>query len=98
MRDPAFFEQPLCAETDPDVFFPENGVIASTPKKICRACDHLQECLIWALHHQVDGVWGATTPKERQRIRAVSGIKSRPFYKSGQFITAIDMKERGHER
>jgi len=93
MRDPAFFEQPLCAETDPDLFFPDIGVIPNKAKTICRQCDHIAECLIWSLHNVVDGVWAATTPKERQHLRKELGIIGKPFYKSGMFITPIERNE-----
>ena len=92
MRDPALFEQPLCAETDPELFFPGDGIIPGKAKAVCRSCDHIQECLIWALHHQVDGVWGATTPRDRQHIRRETGIVAKQFYKSGQFITFIQVR------
>ena len=92
MRDPALFEQPLCAETDPELFFPHHGVSPAPAKQLCRRCDHINDCLIWALHHFVDGVWGATTPKERKDLRQQLGIEAQDFYKSGQFITFMEQK------
>ena len=93
MRDPALFEQPLCAETDPELFFPEKGVVPEPAKKLCRSCDHVNDCLLWALHHSVDGVWGATTPTERKQLRQSLGIIAKDFYKSGQFITFVEQRQ-----
>jgi hypothetical protein len=39
-------------------------------KAICGACHVRQECLEFALSHdQVYGIWGGTTPEDRQRHR-----------------------------
>ena len=87
MKDPALFDQAVCAQTDPDLFFPEKGVNCHAAKQLCRSCVHVTDCLTWALHYSVDGVWGATTPRERIELRQQLGITAKDFYKSGQFIT-----------
>lgn len=73
---PDFHEKgkPRCAETDPDMFFPEpdSRYLESTiriAKDICTRCPYVEECLEWALSHNEIGIWGATTEKERQLIR-----------------------------
>lgn len=61
----------VCHETDPDLFFPE-GYNASyaEARAICANCPVRIECLDYALSHGEQGVWGGTSDRERQRIRA----------------------------
>jgi WhiB family redox-sensing transcriptional regulator len=70
---PAFLDDPhadpLCAETDPEAFFPEEGGSPEPARDICMSCDLRDPCLEWALTWDVDGVWGATTRHERRRIK-----------------------------
>lgn len=63
----------LCAHLDPDRFFPDFSGAGSAiaAKQVCRRCPVEAECLVYALtHDERFGVWGATTPTERRRIRA----------------------------
>lgn len=64
-----------CLSADPDLFFP---ISSSGPgerqiaraKKICAGCQVRQECLDFAItHDQAYGIWGGTTPEDRQRAR-----------------------------
>lgn len=63
----------LCAQTDPDLFFPESGdegLRQRNAKAVCRACTLRVPCLEYALDEQVAfGIWGATTPRERRDMR-----------------------------
>lgn len=64
------FEQALCAQTDPEMFWPEKGASTQSAKDICRRCPVLLECLDWALQHgEREGVWGATSANDRKRLR-----------------------------
>ncbi|WP_328596787.1 WhiB family transcriptional regulator [Agromyces humi] len=68
----------LCAQTDPEMFFPEKGGPTSDPKKVCKSCEVRSECLDYALDNDEDfGVWGGTSPRERRDIRA--GRKPHPY-------------------
>jgi WhiB family redox-sensing transcriptional regulator len=71
MRVPKQFENPLCAEVDTELFFPEKGEYsqATKAKEICRRCPHLSECLEWAIPNERFGIWGATNERERDRMR-----------------------------
>lgn len=66
----AWQEGALCAQTDPDAFFPELGGHSSrAAKKVCAACEVQEQCLEYALRNkESEGIWGGTTPKERRRI------------------------------
>lgn len=57
----------LCAQTDPDAFFPEIGENPVAAKAVCRRCPVQIECLTDALA-QGDrfGVWGGLSPRERR--------------------------------
>lgn len=71
MRVPTEFENPLCAEVDTELFFPEKGDYsqAKKAKAICRKCPHLSECLEWAIPNERFGIWGATNERERRRMK-----------------------------
>lgn len=64
-----------CLSADPDLFFPisSTGPAAkqiARAKVICGGCAVRRECLEFALTHgQVHGIWGGTTPEDRQRER-----------------------------
>ena len=64
----------LCAETDPELFFPEKGGDrGAAAKAICARCDVLSDCLMFALRtREPDGVYGGMTPKERARLIKVA--------------------------
>ena len=70
----AFIDQPwadqaLCAQTDPDAFFPEMGASPREAKKICTGCDVRGECLEYALvHDEQFGIWGGLTVRERRKL------------------------------
>lgn len=42
-------ENALCAQTDPEAFFPEKGGSTREAKKVCLSCEVRQECLEYAL-------------------------------------------------
>src|ERR1700740_143803 len=44
-------DRALCAQTDPEAFFPEKGGSTREAKKICRSCEVRAECLEYALGH-----------------------------------------------
>lgn len=59
----------LCAEVDPELFFPEKGVSAATARKICFACPVRTECLDWAISNgETSGVWGGLSERERRGL------------------------------
>ena len=63
-------EQALCAETDPEAFFPEKGGSTREAKKICTGCEVKAECLEYALGNDGRvGSWGGVCERERRRLR-----------------------------
>jgi WhiB family transcriptional regulator, redox-sensing transcriptional regulator len=77
--DPRWQDQSLCAETDPDAFFPEKGGSTAAAKRVCRACPVRSECLEYALaNDERFGVWGGMSERERRRVdRAVTSVPRR---------------------
>lgn len=56
----------LCAETDPEVFFPEVGQPNTDAKRVCAACSVRVECLEDALaRRDFHGVLGGMSAKQR---------------------------------
>lgn len=65
-------EESLCAQTDPELFFPRKGESPRLAKEICRSCPVIEECLAYALDHDIEfGVWGGTGRRERRALRSV---------------------------
>lgn len=59
-----------CAQTDPEIFFPEDKQDVRLAKTICRTCPVTAQCLAFAMENsETFGVWGGTTARERQILR-----------------------------
>jgi WhiB family redox-sensing transcriptional regulator len=64
-----------CLHADPDLFFPISMTgraieQITKAKAICADCDVRRQCLEFArAQDAIHGIWGGTTPEERQRIR-----------------------------
>jgi WhiB family redox-sensing transcriptional regulator len=67
-------ERALCAETDPEAFFPEKGGSTREAKRICTGCEVRAECLEYALgNDERFGIWGGLSERERRRLRRRAG-------------------------
>jgi WhiB family transcriptional regulator, redox-sensing transcriptional regulator len=63
-------EAALCAQVDPEAWYPEKGGSARDARRVCQECPVLSECLQYALDHDERfGVWAGTTPNERQKLQ-----------------------------
>ena len=68
--DLAWQERALCAQTDPEAFFPEKGGSTREAKRVCLSCDVRSECLEYALgHDERFGIWGGLSERERRRLK-----------------------------
>jgi WhiB family redox-sensing transcriptional regulator len=66
----AWQEQALCAQTDPEAFFPEKGGSTREAKRICIGCEVKGECLEYALgSDERFGIWGGLSERERRRLK-----------------------------
>jgi len=78
MTEPTWQDRANCAGTSLALFFPdfrwdgespaETQQLYANARAVCDSCEVKAECLDAGLHEPV-GMWGGTTPKERQRIR-----------------------------
>ena len=63
----------LCAQTDPEAFFPEKGGSTRDAKRICTTCEVKAQCLDYALQNDERfGIWGGLSERERRRLRRSS--------------------------
>ncbi|MBM7414282.1 WhiB family redox-sensing transcriptional regulator [Rhodococcus sp. PvP016] len=63
-------ERALCAQTDPEAFFPEKGGSTREAKRICLGCEVKDDCLEYALaHDERFGIWGGLSERERRRLK-----------------------------
>ena len=63
------WESALCAEVDPELFFPEKGRSSAPAKAVCAACPVTALCLVTFGSLVADGVVGGLTARERQLQR-----------------------------
>ena len=60
----------LCAQTDPEAFFPEKGGSTREAKRICTSCEVKSQCLEYALQNDERfGIWGGLSERERRKLR-----------------------------
>ena len=63
-------DQALCAQTDPEAFFPEKGGSTREAKRVCASCEVRAECLEYALSNDERfGIWGGLSERERRRVK-----------------------------
>lgn len=66
----AWQDRALCAQADPERWFPERGESTLWPKRICAQCPVAADCLQYALDNGIShGVWGGLSERERRRIK-----------------------------
>ena len=82
MKKPWQFEGASCSGVETNYYFPEHNKISQEnilAKKICSTCIWKTECLTYALHFKVMGIWGGTTLKQRDEIRKKLNIIGKPM-------------------
>lgn len=63
-------DRALCAQTDPEAFFPEKGGSTREAKRICHGCEVKAECLEYAMgNDERFGIWGGLSERERRRLK-----------------------------
>lgn len=78
---PEWVADARCAQTDPELFFPEKGGSSKEAKAICARCTVAAECLDYALAYESrgsevgvptsypTGIYGGLSARERRAIR-----------------------------
>lgn len=79
MSTPSWMAGAACADTDPNLFFNGGGPVPSVIRKMCEACPEREQCLDYALRHNVDGAWAGTSKIERDRLRELYDITAEPL-------------------
>ena len=82
IKMPWEFEGASCWGIETDFFFPEVSSANEEnrkAKKICNNCIVKQDCLTYALHYNVSGIWGGTATRERENLRRKLNIKAKPI-------------------
>uniref|UniRef100_UPI0038B3741C WhiB family transcriptional regulator n=1 Tax=Georgenia wutianyii TaxID=2585135 RepID=UPI0038B3741C len=63
-------DRALCAQTDPEAFFPEKGGSTREAKRVCTSCEVRVECLEYALaNDERFGIWGGLSERERRKLK-----------------------------
>lgn len=63
-------EEALCAQTDPELFFPEKGGSTRQAKEVCARCPVRPECLEYALeNNERFGIWGMASERDRRKLQ-----------------------------
>ena len=72
----------LCAQTNPESFFPDKGESPRPAKRVCAACEVRAECLQYALDRgERFGVWGGLSERERRALaRQPSPVRHCPAH------------------
>ncbi|RJS46625.1 WhiB family transcriptional regulator [Nocardioides cavernaquae] len=66
-------ERALCAQTDPEAFFPEKGGSTREAKKVCHTCEVRDDCLEYALmNDERFGIWGGLSERERRKLKKLA--------------------------
>ncbi|HXH58445.1 WhiB family transcriptional regulator [Iamia sp.] len=75
--DMSWQEAGACQNTPIHWWFPEafEGVPPEA-RALCRACPVFAQCHAHALRHEQHGVWAATSPRQRRRLRKAAGLRS----------------------
>lgn len=74
------FTGALCREVGTEFFYPQDGnerdiSLYSFGRMICSGCEVKAQCLEWGIQHEIYGMWGGTTPRERAVIRRKRNIQ-----------------------
>lgn len=86
----SFTTEANCIGIDTEMFFVQEPSKVyqniETLKNICNNCIVKQECLDYALHHNVLGWWGGTGEKTRNHIRKKLNIIPEPVLITEKWI------------
>ena len=73
IKAPSFDGTQPCAQTDPELFFPDTAGASvkgkQIVKRICAQCEFQTPCLEYALENDVFGTWGGMLESERRAIK-----------------------------
>lgn len=66
---PQWQDEALCAQADPESWYPEKGGSTTAAKRVCMECPVRAQCLNEALERQERfGIWGGLSERERRKL------------------------------
>jgi WhiB family redox-sensing transcriptional regulator len=81
-EETAWMAGAVCAQTDPEAFFPAKGERLRPARMVCAACPVRLDCLAYALARPgLEGIWAGTTRNERQAMRRQSAGESAELWR-----------------
>lgn len=96
--DEEWESQALCAQTDPEAFYPDKGGSTKQAKDICLGCPVRLECLQYALDRDERfGIWGGLSERERRRLKRRQ-LAAPVFSKLCGTLEGIEKHQRHHEQ
>lgn len=63
-----------CRDMDTAKWFPERQDDGADAKAICSTCPVKAECIQYGLHHEMTGIFGGATEREREAMRSQRAI------------------------
>jgi WhiB family redox-sensing transcriptional regulator len=93
---PAYTGREPCRTGDPDRFFPEHGswrLSSRRAKAECKSCPLLNSCFDYALHNDVEGIWGGTSYEDRKRMRRKYKIVAERILPTEAELMQIEMRQ-----
>ncbi|MEX0834882.1 MAG: WhiB family transcriptional regulator [Nitriliruptor sp.] len=75
MEDQDWADQARCRGVDPELFFARGLHEARPALKVCARCPVKDQCLTYAISHDIDhGVWGGLTERQRRAFARRSAL------------------------
>jgi len=72
IKAPYFDGTQPCAQTDPEIFFPENALesrrVHKVVTEICSSCHFREPCLEYSLNNVLHGTWAGFTEFQRNKM------------------------------
>src|SRR5690606_33552653 len=91
----SWVDRAACADENPDLFFPRRGEAATQARRICAGCPVRVECPEHAREEGMRfGVWGGTTPPERQGMPRPKKLRAIVHGTEGGYRTHLRRGER----
>ena len=89
----------LCAQVDPDLWFPEVGDRSDAIKRVCQRCPVQAECLAFALAQpETHGIWGGLSYAERRALDAPPVVRQLDAARAhARVITALPARAAARE-
>ncbi|MCW2898849.1 MAG: putative transcription regulator [Streptosporangiaceae bacterium] len=88
----------LCAQVDPELWFPKEGESPRPAKRICQRCPVQAECLADALAHgEQHGVWGGLSYSQRLGRSTRPDRQAESARDHARLITTLSASEAARE-